>query len=57
MRKTDDNRKDCIVKKEIYETFIKDKYNVLFVMDDRNQVVNMWREQGLTCFQVADGNF
>ena len=57
MRKTDDNRKDCIVKKEIYENFIKDKYNVLFVMDDRNQVVNMWREQGLTCFQVAEGNF
>jgi hypothetical protein len=27
------------------------------VFDDRNQVVKMWREKGLTCFQVAEGNF
>jgi hypothetical protein len=31
--------------------------NVAMVFDDRNQVVNMWRDNGLTCFQVADGNF
>ena len=37
--------------------FIKDKYRVLFVLDDRNQVVDMWRDIGLTCLQVADGNF
>jgi len=27
------------------------------VFDDRQQVVDMWRQNGLTCFQVADGNF
>jgi len=50
-------RKDVIIKQEIYEEHIKDKYDVLFVMDDRNQVVEFWRSIGLTCFQVAEGNF
>jgi len=31
--------------------------NVAMVFDDRNQVVDMWRDNGLTCFQVADGDF
>ena len=33
------------------------KDNVAMVFDDRNQVVDMLRQNGLTCFQVADGNF
>ena len=57
MRKTGDNRKDAIVKREIYETHIKDKYQVDYVLYDRNQVVEMWRSLGLTCLQVADGDF
>ena len=31
--------------------------NVAMVFDDRNQVVDMWRSNGLTTFQVADGDF
>ena len=31
--------------------------NVAMVFDARNQVVDMWRQNGLTCFQVADGDF
>ena len=31
--------------------------NVAMVFDDRSQVVDMWRQNGLTCFQVADGDF
>ena len=31
--------------------------NVAMVFDDRNQVVDMCRKNGLTCFQVADGDF
>jgi len=31
--------------------------NVAMVFDDKNQVVDMWRQNGLTCFQVADGDF
>jgi len=33
------------------------KDRVAMVFDDRNQVVDMWRKSGLTCFQVADGDF
>ena len=52
-----DSRKDSINKREIFDNHIRGKYNVLFVMDDRDQVVQLWRELGLTCFQVDDGNF
>lgn len=57
MRPEGNTEKDCIIKERIYNEHIKGKYNVLFIMDDRDQVVNMWRSLGLTCFQVADGNF
>lgn len=57
MRKANDGRKDAIVKREIFENDIAPKYGVVGVFDDRNQVVNMWREIGLTCLQVAPGNF
>lgn len=57
MRPTDDVRKDYVIKKEIYENHIKGKYNISFVLDDRNQTVNGWRELGLVCLQVADGDF
>ena len=30
---------------------------VRLVIDDRQKVVDMWREMGLTCFQVAPGDF
>jgi hypothetical protein len=57
MRKSKDFRKDSIIKEEIFNNYIKDKYNICFVLDDRDQVVKKWREIGLTCFQVAEGNF
>jgi predicted kinase len=58
LRKTDDGRMDAIVKKELFETHIAHKYYVEFVLDDRNQVVDLWRnELGLTCFQVNYGDF
>lgn len=56
MRKDGDYRADSIVKQEILDQYI-DKERVLFVLDDRQQVVDMWRSNGLTCFQVAPGNF
>jgi hypothetical protein len=56
MRKDGDYRADYIVKQEILDTHI-DRERVLFVLDDRQQVVDMWRRNGLTCFQVAPGNF
>lgn len=57
MRKEKDHRDDRIVKKEIYEQFIKPDYQVLFVLDDRSKVVAMWREEGLVCLQCDCGNF
>lgn len=56
-RKAGDHRKDAFVKFEIGKEILKE-HNVLCVFDDRNQVVDMWRNGlELTCFQVADGNF
>jgi predicted kinase len=57
MRPTRDNRKDWIVKGELFDAHVRGKYNVLFILDDRDQVVNFWRSLGLTCFQVAPGAF
>ncbi len=57
MRKEMDSRSDEIIKKEIYIDKIKDKYNILFILEDRQIVVNMWRELNLTCLQVANGDF
>lgn len=57
MRKEDDMRKDSIVKREMFMNHILPNYYVNVVYDDRNQVVDMWRDLGLTCFQVAPGNF
>lgn len=57
MREQGDNRKDSIVKEELYNRYIKDYYNVLSVFDDRNQVVDMWRSIGITCMQVDYGYF
>jgi predicted kinase len=55
MRKADDFRRDNIVKGEIYNHYIKGKYNVEVVYDDRQQVVDMWRSLGLKVFQVSKG--
>jgi len=57
MRKTGDTRRDAVVKREIFENEIRHRWRVVAVFDDRNQVVRMWRELGLTVFQVAEGNF
>lgn len=57
MRKEGDMRKDSIIKTEIFDENFRGKYNVLFCLDDRNQVVDNWREMGLVCFQVAPGAF
>lgn len=33
------------------------KENILYAVDDRQQVVDMWRSNGITCLQCAVGNF
>lgn len=53
MRDADDNRKDVVVKRELFDQ-IKDKYDIRMVIDDRPSVCRMWRELGLFVLQVGD---
>jgi len=57
MRRTGDKRDDAIVKRELFDEFVRDRFNIKFVLDDRDRVVKMWRDLGLTCLQVNYGNF
>ena len=57
MRAEGDSRRDSIVKQEIFDTDVRDRWRVVGVFDDRQQVVRMWRGLGLTVFQVAEGDF
>lgn len=57
MRPEGDNRKDNIIKYELFNRYVRNDYNVSYVLDDRDQVVEMWRKLGLACFQVNYGNF
>ena len=58
MRPTDDYHhymKDSDLKQMWLDSISKD--SVAMVFDDRQQVVDMWRDNGLTTFQVAKGDF
>lgn len=57
MRAAGDSRQDAIVKRELFDRFVRHHYRVVAVFDDRAQVVDMWRALGLTVFQVAPGDF
>ncbi|OFZ16472.1 MAG: hypothetical protein A2X86_22025 [Bdellovibrionales bacterium GWA2_49_15] len=57
MRKSKDRREDALIKKEIYLEHIQPSNEVLFVVEDRLNVVKMWRELGLVCLQCDWGDF
>lgn len=57
MRKTGDGRRDAIVKSELFDAHIKGKFYIEGILDDRDQVVKMWRQRGLFVAQVNYGNF
>lgn len=58
MRAAGDFRKDAIIKREFFVHHIEGKYNIELVLDDRNQVVDLWRNDlQLPCFQVFYGDF
>ncbi len=56
MRSENDCRSDVDVKREILQK-IREQYDVSFVFDDRRSVVQMWREEGLVCFQCFDHDY
>ena len=57
MRTSGDSRKDNIVKSELLDQILAKGYDILMVFDDRQQVVDMWRQRGLIVSQVAEGDF
>ena len=55
-----DDKRHFMPDNELKKQFLDDHVNiddVFLVVDDRQQVVDMWRSLGLTVFQVADGDF
>ena len=52
MRKSNDFRKDNIVKYEIFDEHIRDNYNVLFAIDDRNSITSLWNSMGIFVLNV-----
>lgn len=57
MRADDDFRADYVIKEEILMELLKTGKEIEFVVDDRQQVVDMWRRNGITCLQCDIGNF
>lgn len=57
MREKGSMIKDSYVKRGMFEEHVRNKYQVEFILDDRQQVVDMWRSMGLKVMQVADGDF
>jgi hypothetical protein len=55
LRADDDMRSDVKAKREMLRGI--EKSQVLFVVEDRSRVVEMWRSEGLLCLQCAPGDF
>lgn len=57
MRPDRDNRADYIIKEEILDMLLSEGKEIAFTVDDRQQVVDMWRRRGITCLQCDKGDF
>lgn len=57
MRKEGDHRPDHEVKKDLLDLAIADGWEPILFIDDRKQVVDMWRSLGYVCLQAAPGDF
>lgn len=57
MRPDNDSRPDQIVKEEMWRKLEAEGHRILFMVDDRNSVVNHARSLGYTVFQCAPGDF
>ena len=56
IRNDGDDRKDYVVKEEMWKEIIKNYY-IVAMIDDRKQVVDHARKLGFTVLQVDEGNF
>ena len=57
LRPNGDYRPDEVFKSELADKFEELGGKIDLVFDDRNKVVDMWRQRGTTVGQVADGDF
>ncbi|WP_310424851.1 AAA family ATPase [Chamaesiphon sp. VAR_48_metabat_135_sub] len=57
MRPANDQRPDDILKSELYYFHVRGKYNAIGVIDDRPKVCRMWRNLGLSVFQVGNPDY
>ncbi len=54
MRGDDDLAPDPELKRQLYQRHIAGKYAVDLVLEDKRSVVDMWRQEGLRCYEVAN---
>ncbi len=57
MRADKDMRADHIIKEEILDQLLNEGKDIAFTIDDRQQVVDMWRRRGISCLQCDVGDF
>jgi predicted kinase len=57
MRPEGDQRRDNVVKLELFNRHVRSRFNVVAAFDDRDRVVRLWRRLGLLTCQVAFGDF
>jgi hypothetical protein len=57
MREDGDRMSDDILKLDWMKRMFKIPTEILAIFDDRQMVVDMWRNEGYTCFQVAEADF
>lgn len=58
MRSEGDYTPDDVLKRQWLDSMLyEDRGRLVAIFDDRDRVVKMWRDSGVTCFQVAPGEF
>ena len=58
MRSESDHTPDDVLKRRWFDAMLdEDRRRLVATFDDRDRIVRMWRGAGVTCFQVADGDF
>lgn len=54
MRADGDYRPDVEVKTDIYNAFIRDRFDVRLALDDKPELVTLWRSLGIPAWQVNE---
>jgi hypothetical protein len=57
LRADHDFRADHVIKEELLDLLLTEGKEIAFTVDDRQQVVDMWRRRGITCLQCDVGDF